>query len=987
MSSSQITVHPPLEISPLDLRLYRAITLPNALRVLLVSDLRSDKAAAAMDVSVGNFSDPSDIPGLAHFLEHMLFLGTEKYPEEGSYNRFLAENGGHSNAYTSSENTNFHFEMIAQRKVVEEQGANGPDVPRFKEALDRFAQFFTAPLFTESATERELNAVHSEHQKNLQSDTRRIYQLKKSLCNCDHPYYKFSTGSKETLSDIPKETGVDTRAALLEFHRKYYSANLMALCVVGPYDLDVLQEWIVELFSSIPNHNVPHPSEQYRTIVPLLPEHLGLIYQMETIKDIRLLELSWLTPSYVTYYRSKPARYVAGLLGDEGEGSILSLLKVKGWADSLSAGIIDQMTFGLFQVNMTLTKEGVHHIEDIVAIVYDYIRMSKEHGIQEWLFKEESTLAATSFRFMEVGSFYTMAISIASHMHHFPPEQYISALYLYKKFDAEKIMEVFDCLTPENGNILVAGRFVSDKVNQKERWYDTPYHVKPIEEAKLRAWKDGSTNPNLHIPIPNPFIPSDFDLRAEPLPSNVNDLEGPKVILRNEYMCIHHKLDRTFRRPKATIILQMLTPLTYHSPWHSVMSNIFTYMLEDALTEYSYAAERAGFQYSLMHSKSGMRLIVEGYSHRIDTLLEAIIKKMTTFEAEQTRFEMIRDAVERDYLNFDMAQPYNHAMYTVNYLLEEPRWHVREYVRVLQDGSITLEALNHFAKDIQERLFVLALISGNITADSAISILKSVQSTVKYRVLPDSEKLQQRIVQAPVGTDVMIRFAHPNTSDNNSAINIFYEIGPKGDFDVDVKIELLADIMSKPTFHELRTKQQLGYIVSEGLGYCEHVHGISFIVQSTVANPDELVRRIDSFLAEFRRTTLQAMSEDKFQDYVRSLTANKAEPDKKLSSQSWRFWREIIEGYRQYDRAQKEIEALKLATKEDILTFFDDHIALGGALRRRVITQVYGNQHPLKDKEILPEEAIEVKDAIAFRRQQMLYPVGGIHNPETEVVG
>jgi hypothetical protein len=68
-----------------DLRRYQALLLPNKLRVLLVSDKSSNRGAAALDVHVGSFSDPSDIPGLAHFAEHMCFLGTKKYPDESDF--------------------------------------------------------------------------------------------------------------------------------------------------------------------------------------------------------------------------------------------------------------------------------------------------------------------------------------------------------------------------------------------------------------------------------------------------------------------------------------------------------------------------------------------------------------------------------------------------------------------------------------------------------------------------------------------------------------------------------------------------------------------------------------------------------------------------------------------------------------------------------------------------------------------------------------
>lgn len=83
-----------------DKREYRGLVLDNGMRVILISDPQTDKSAAALSVEVGYLSDPEEVPGLAHFLEHMLFLGTAKYPEENSYSTFLASNGGTSNAST-----------------------------------------------------------------------------------------------------------------------------------------------------------------------------------------------------------------------------------------------------------------------------------------------------------------------------------------------------------------------------------------------------------------------------------------------------------------------------------------------------------------------------------------------------------------------------------------------------------------------------------------------------------------------------------------------------------------------------------------------------------------------------------------------------------------------------------------------------------------------------------------------------------------------
>ncbi|KAL0359528.1 UNVERIFIED_CONTAM: Insulin-degrading enzyme-like 1, peroxisomal [Sesamum angustifolium] len=136
------------------------------------------QCAASMDVRVGSFSDPEGLEGLAHFLEHMLFYASEKYPLEDSYSKYITEHGGSTNAFTSSEHTNYYFDV-------------NPDC--FEEAMDRFAQFFIKPLMSADATMREIKAVDSENQKNLLSDVWRMNQLQKYLSAKDHPYHKFST--------------------------------------------------------------------------------------------------------------------------------------------------------------------------------------------------------------------------------------------------------------------------------------------------------------------------------------------------------------------------------------------------------------------------------------------------------------------------------------------------------------------------------------------------------------------------------------------------------------------------------------------------------------------------------------------------------------------------------------------------------------------------------------------------------------------------
>ncbi|MDC0574245.1 insulinase family protein, partial [Luminiphilus sp.] len=160
----------PVVTSPNDQRRYDLILLENGLEVVLVSDPTVEKSAAALSVGLGAASDPTDYPGMAHYLEHMLFMGSAQYPEPDRFMAFTSEHGGMSNAYTGLDITNYM--MLVENDV-------------FPEALDRFSSFFTDPLLDPTYIDKEKNAVNAEWSMRREQDFRIAYRLARKLLG-DH---------------------------------------------------------------------------------------------------------------------------------------------------------------------------------------------------------------------------------------------------------------------------------------------------------------------------------------------------------------------------------------------------------------------------------------------------------------------------------------------------------------------------------------------------------------------------------------------------------------------------------------------------------------------------------------------------------------------------------------------------------------------------------------------------------------------------------
>jgi secreted Zn-dependent insulinase-like peptidase len=172
--------------SPNDAKHYKKMTLGNGLRALLVHNPESNKSAAALAVNVGHFDDPNHRQGLAHFLEHMLFLGTKNFPDGSEYQKFINQHGGSNNAWTATEHTCFFFDIGYQH---------------FSSAIARFGEFFTMPLLSEEFVNKERKNIDAEFKLKLKDDIRRLYDVHKETINQAHPFAKFSVGSSETLAE------------------------------------------------------------------------------------------------------------------------------------------------------------------------------------------------------------------------------------------------------------------------------------------------------------------------------------------------------------------------------------------------------------------------------------------------------------------------------------------------------------------------------------------------------------------------------------------------------------------------------------------------------------------------------------------------------------------------------------------------------------------------------------------------------------------
>ncbi|XP_065316067.1 insulin-degrading enzyme-like [Gordionus sp. m RMFG-2023] len=935
---------------------YRGLELKNKLKVLLISDPEADKAAAALDVHIGNLKDPKTIPGLAHFCEHMLFMGTKKYPSENEYSKFLNEHSGCSNAYTCDDHTNYYFDVAPEH---------------LKGALDRFAQFFITPLFTPSATEREAKAVHAENDKNLQQDSWRFHQLERHICHPEQDFHKFGTGNKKTLLTTPKATGLDVHKELLKFHHEWYSSNIMGLAVLGKESIDELTEWVVEMFGGVENKNITIPEWNQN---PYTEEYLQLLINVVPVKDLRYFYITFPIPDLTKFYKSSPGNIIGHLIAHEGENSILSYLKAKGWINSICGGSQPGAKgYMFFTISGDLTEIGIDNVEEIISTVFQYIDMLKRELPQPWIFEECRDIGALQFRFHDKKIPDSYVSDIASKLQDYPLNDVLSCDYILTEYRPDLVMKLLDCLTPERMRVYVVGRKFTGMTDQKEPWYGTDHSSKKISPEIIQKWLNPGKNPKLSLPKPNSFIPNDFTIYAKTGKSEQTPM--PYLIKDDPKLRIWFKQDDTYLLPKSYMNFEFLTPLAYLDPANCNMTYLYVQLFKDAITEYAYNAELAGLSYNMENTKQGLNLSVRGYNQKQLIFLDELFAKMKDLVIEPKRFEIIKESHTRNLKNFFAELPYHHAMYFTNSLLDDSHWSKDELIESLQD--ISHKDVQNYIPRLFARFCLNCLVYGNFTSEQAFSVSSLVdQNFVSTKPLFTSQIIKSREHVIPKGSYYIYQVDNP--VHKSTAIDTYYQIGLR-DIRNTALLDLVSQIIGEPCFDILRTKEQLGYVCMTSVRQSNSVHGLRVVIQSD-RMPSFLDSRIEAFLLHME-DYISEMNDSVWQKNVESVIINLSEKPKKMVELGYKYWGEIISNQYNFDRDQLEIEEIKRITKDDLLKFFQEFFSPESSARKKLSTHVIPSSDEFTSKDdtdiikIQKKKSRYINDPGQFKTGLGLYPL------------
>jgi len=932
------------------------------------------KSAAGLSIGIGSFSDPQELQGLAHFLEHMVFMGSPKYPDENTFDEFCSKHGGYDNACTDNHLTTFYFEI--QRR-------------EFRKALDIFAQFFVDPLMKKDAMEREREAVDSEFQMALPSDSCKRLQLMGSVAATPgHPVGKFLWGNKESLKVCDDE---ETHKRLHEFRKRHYTAQSMTLTVQSQETLDTLEQWVKESFADAPNNGLE--AESYADLgIPFAGPQSNRIFKIVPVKDGYKLDMVWSLPSMWRQFRVDPINYISYIVGYEGKGSLISHLRKKVWALSLYAGndgsgSEDNAAFSTFSLNVVLTEAGFRHVDDVIGLVFSFLKMLRAEKPSQRIFEELKRIKALDFEHSPEPQPVDNVENLCGGMQLYPPEMYLTGGELLFDFDADLIDGCVQRLTVDSACICLTAKDYKDVAVKTEKWFKTKYVDVDISKEQREAWTAAPLMPqDFFLPEPNNYIADDVSL----LSNDVTGSNYPEEILSDGFGHLYYRHDAKFEQPRALATFSLLSPKFKESVEAAICLDLLVFGLDQLMIEDIYPATQALLDYTISVGERGeFNIRVSGLRDKLPNLLRTITEHLTNFggNMSESTFKAVKDETKRNYFNF-FIKPSRIVRDMRLKVIQDCFWTAQEKHAAID--AVTVDRLKQFVSDfctVADDTFVQGLVQGNIAKDSALQMYRMVTQALQPTsgdAKMDTKKkktveqmVNMRCAEVPVGEAFMRVEGHDPKNTNTVVVN-YYQWKPADltEFAVFLIGELLIE---EPVFDVLRTKEQLGYSVRAGI---LNTYGtLAFYVyvnsQATKFTADHVQERIEVFLDWFVNDKLAKLTDEEYEETVATLVKTQTTADVTLSEEFNRNWGEMREREYCFDRKEKLVRLLEAAKKEQMVETMTKLLGSCKETRRKLSVQVVGNPDGIKIQEGGADTETETEiDPNGVYQQVLLQPEG-----------
>ena len=872
-----------------DNRQYEVIELANKMRVLLVSDPKAVKSLASLALPVGSLQDPADQQGLAHYTEHMVLMGSKKYPEPASFSQFLNRHAGSYNASTASYRTAFYFEV--------ENSA-------FNHALDYLAQAIANPVLDPKFADKERNAVNAELTMARSNDGFRIGQVDSETINQKHPASQFSGGNLETLSD--KSTS-KLHDALVNFHNNYYSANIMVGVVYSNQSINKLAKLAETTFGQIPNKNIQAPKVD-QTAMP--SDVLAKQITMLPAQPKKLMLLQFPIENNLVKFADKSDEYIAYLISNRSQNTLSEQLQKQGLIENISASSdpIRYGNSGVLSINVSLTDDGLAQKDKVIAAIFNYLQLIQKDGVKDTYYEELKKVLALEFKYQDIERDMSYVEWLSDQMLLYPIQNILNADFIASHFDKDAIINRLKSLTPDNARIwTIAPNQPTDKVAY---FVEAPYKIDAITSEQKSNWSNLAKSFSFTLPELNPYIPDDFTI----VNPNSNQSEPLEFNKRGNH--IHFVSQYFGQEPKAAIVVSLRNDQAFSDAKSQVAFDLLDYLVSRNLAQLQFQANVAGIELSTSRD-NGLMVTANGFNQHLPEMVLAVLNRYQQIIVDEQSLALAKSWYIQKLDAIEHANSYQLAANPVNALSVLPHYYERNLRRQIT-ADISVNDIVAYRDALMTHSVPYMLSLGNLSNQRSLDLYHKIQekfaSNAQFTPIDNlkiNAPLTARITQTAKATDNALMMSYiPTNYDRNSSRILSYT---------------LSKIISPWFFDQLRSNEQLGYAVFAVSMSVGDSSGISFIIQSNQYDPAYLLGRYQHFYPIMLQK-LQALSKNDIEQYKKAVLEELTMPPQTLNEELERYLADYRLSNFSFDSRDKKIAEVKKIDKQDLIDFYNNAI-------------------------------------------------------------
>jgi len=515
----------------------------------------------------------------------------------------------------------------------------------------------------------------------------------------------------------------------------------------------------------------------------------------------------------------------------------------------------------------------------------------------------------------------------------YPMEHVERVKYLYDVEDPKLYNEFLSYIRPNNMLATLSGKGI--ETTKIEKWYSAKYTYSERNDDFYKSLSNPTKFDELKVPLENKFMPSSTDIKEL---KNIS--ENAEILIDSRGIKVYHSRDLEFNRPKASLTYKIRFPKNIVSLHNAVLMDLYIASVNEKLNKVAYPAYLAGMQFSITNDSEGILINANGYDSALRSLMDEIIDALNNITIDEKRFSVIMDSQIRGLENKSLDAAYKIARRAGSSITQKIFYSPQEKRSIIE--SFSLRDVKAFPDIIFNGVYLQGLAHGNISKKDALSISSKLRNALGYRSISESKFYSQERVQLNPGEKIMTIL---QSKVNNSAYVSMYELGGNSP-ENRVMAMMIDTFIGQPYNMELRTNQQLGYIVAGGAYARDNYSGLYFIIQSDGYTADVVEDRSLLFLDDISNL-LNDITPQEFETYKSAVRERINEKSTSIADEGKRRFNTAFRLGNNHMRDDQSLSSLNSMTIDDMKSTLLH--TLDSKSRKNISVLLYASQHEMSE--------------------------------------